>query len=572
MNKKCFYVLVFGLLLSFSGYAQSDSNAQQESKSKGSFFFSGGVYNGFFPNGPIVPIPNFEIKKLFAAIASGNYEFPMGPGNTALGLEIGYSSGSRFGGKGAVDFIPFGINAAYVFPITNFFYAGPRVRIGGLGLLGSNWNKMVFTTGARLEAELRSINFPFGLFVAGGIDIVPFAPELAILPVIEAGIRFPRGKLKKSNSPAPAKDKEPPVTNTGGSKDDLADENITASTAAIVPPPAAPEVAVVPTEPTVIVPPPVAVAPVEPTLVEPNLQEPAAIVTPPVEIAPVVPTSVEPDLPEPALPEIAAIVPQPEEPPAIVIPPVEIAPVVPAFVEPTLPEPALPEIAVIVPTPEEPAAIIIPPVEIAPVVPAFVEPTLPEPALPEIAVIVPPPEEPVTIVIPPVEPAAIIPSPVTPPSVVLPPVVPPEPTAVPAVTQAQRPPIQGITGASQAQNISVILEDGRPGILNSIYFKPDTAILIELYRSVLNGVGRRLAADPSLELIIRAYAAYFGTADGRHTVSSDRAVFSRDYLASEYGIAVNRFSTEVYGADRSPKYATEDWQTHRCVELILVRK
>ena len=532
MNKKCFYVLVFGLLLSFSGYAQSDSNAQQESKSKGSFFFSGGVYNGFFPNGPIVPIPNFEIKKLFAAIASGNYEFPMGPGNTALGLEIGYSSGSRFGGKGAVDFIPFGINAAYVFPITNFFYAGPRVRIGGLGLLGSNWNKMVFTTGARLEAELRSINFPFGLFVAGGIDIVPFAPELAILPVIEAGIRFPRGKLKKSNSPAPAKDKEPPVTNTGGSKDDLADENITASTAAIVPPPAAPEVAVVPTEPTVIVPPPVAVAPVEPTLVEPNLQEPAAIVTPPVEIAPVVPTSVEPDLPEPALPEIAAIVPQPEEPPAIVIPPVEIAPVVPAFVEPTLPEPALPEIAVIVP----------------------------------------PPEEPVTIVIPPVEPAAIIPSPVTPPSVVLPPVVPPEPTAVPAVTQAQRPPIQGITGASQAQNISVILEDGRPGILNSIYFKPDTAILIELYRSVLNGVGRRLAADPSLELIIRAYAAYFGTADGRHTVSSDRAVFSRDYLASEYGIAVNRFSTEVYGADRSPKYATEDWQTHRCVELILVRK
>ena len=535
MNKKCLSVLVFGLLLSFSGYAQPES--------KGSLFFSGGVYNGFFPNGPIAPTSNLELKKLFMAIASGNYEFPMGPGNTALGLEVGFSSGSRFGGKGAVDFIPFSINAAYVFPLTNFFYAGPRVRIGGLGLLGSDWNKVLFMPGARLEAELRSADFPFGLFVAGGIDIFPFAPELAILPLVEAGIRFPRGKLKKSSFQPPVKNTEPPLTNSGASKDDLTGQNITAPTTTIVPPP----------------------------------EEPAAIVPPPVVIEPVVPTFVEP-----ALPEIAVIVPPPEEPATIVLPPVEIEPVVPAFVEPTLQEPALPEIAVIVPPPEElvtivlppeePVAIVPPPVIIESAVPTFVEPVLPESALPEIIVIVPPPEEPVTIVIPPVEPAAIVPTPVPLPPVLSPPFVPPEPTVVPVPTPTQRPPVQGITGASQAQNISVILEDGRLGILNSIYFKPDTAVLIELYRSVLNGVGRRLAADPSLELIIRAYAAYFGTAGGRHTVSSDRAIFSRDFLITEYDISANRFSTEVYGADRSPKYATEDWQTHRCVELILVRK
>jgi len=109
------------------------------------------------------------------------------------------------------------------------------------------------------------------------------------------------------------------------------------------------------------------------------------------------------------------------------------------------------------------------------------------------------------------------------------------------------------------------------GILNSIYFEPDTAILLELFRSVLNGVGKQLAADSSLKLLIRAYAADFGTSVGRFNVSADRAQFSRDYLAAEYGISESRFFSEVYGADKSPVYATEDWQSHRCVELILFR-
>jgi outer membrane protein OmpA-like peptidoglycan-associated protein len=405
-----------------------------------------------------------------------------------------------------------------------------------------------------------STYFPFGLFVAGGIDIFPFAPELAILPVVEAGIRFPRGKFKKSSSPAYAKNKEPPATNTGDPKDDLIGQNITASTTTIVPDPAdtaaivpqpvepvaiipqptAPEVTAAPPETPVIVPPPVAVAPVVPTIVEPTPEEYAPAEVIPEESATIVPT--------PAAPEVAVI---PAEPPAILSPPVAVAPVVPTIVEPT-PEEHIPAEVI----PEEPTIVLPPAAPEAAAVPS------------EPAVIAPPP---VAVVATPTEPA-IVPSPVPPPSVVSPPVQPPEPTAASVVTQAQRAPIQGITGASQAQNISVILEDGRQGILNSIYFEPDTAVLIELYRSVLNGVGRRLAEDPSLELVIRAYAAYFGTADGRHTVSSDRAVFSRDYLATEYGISVNRFSTEVYGADRSPKYATEDWQTHRCVELILVRK
>jgi len=567
MNKKYFFALVFGLLLSFGGYAQSDSNAHSESK--GSFFFSGGVYNGFFPNGPIVPIPNFEIKKLFAVIASGNYEFPMGPGNTAIGLEAGYSSGSRFGGNGGVDFLPFGLNAAYVFPITNFFYAGPRVRIGGLGLLGSDWNKAIFTTGARLEAELRSSNFPFGLFVAGGIDIVPFAPELAILPVVEAGIRFPRGKFKKSGSTDTSKNKEPPAANTEGFKDDLDGQSITVTTTTIVPHPA--DAAPAATTPVVL--PPVTPSPAEVTIAEPTLITPA-----PAEVIPAEPTPADPGVTAASL-EPATIVPQPTETVPVAIVPTEAIPEEPAFVTPGVTavvpaEPASDEAAPVEVIPDEPAPVVAVPAETNPEEPAFVAPGTAafapaEPASDEAAPVAITPDEPVLVS----SGVAVVPTAPAPAAPASPPVASPPPVAPASVaTQAERPPIQGITGASQAQNISVILEDGRQGILNSIYFEPDTAILIELYRSVLNGVGRRLAADPSLELIIRAYAAYFGTAEGRHTVSSDRAVFSMDYLAAEYGISENRFRTEVYGADRSPKYATEDWQTHRCVELILVRK
>jgi outer membrane protein OmpA-like peptidoglycan-associated protein len=117
---------------------------------------------------------------------------------------------------------------------------------------------------------------------------------------------------------------------------------------------------------------------------------------------------------------------------------------------------------------------------------------------------------------------------------------------------------------------NVILENGRRGYLNSIYFEPDTAVLIESYRPVLHSVGRQLAADSSMRLLIRAYAADFGTSDGRYIVSVDRARFSRDFLNEQYGIALSRFSIEAYGADKTPIYATEDWVSHRCVELILV--
>jgi OOP family OmpA-OmpF porin len=122
------------------------------------------------------------------------------------------------------------------------------------------------------------------------------------------------------------------------------------------------------------------------------------------------------------------------------------------------------------------------------------------------------------------------------------------------------------------EGLNITLENGRQGILNSIYFEPDTDVLIETYRPILESVGRQLAADPGFKLLIRAYAADFGTSDGRYLVSVSRARFTRDFLTGKYGISSSRFSSEAYGADKTPIYATADWQSHRCVELILFKE
>ena len=502
MNKKCLLAFAFGLILSFSSFAQSDPNAQSESK--GNLFFSVGVYNGFFSGGPIVPFSNFEIKKLFAATIGGYYELPLGPGNAFFGLDVGYSSGSKFGGKGDVDFIPIDLTAAFVYPLVNFFYIGPRLKLGALTMLGPDWNKVVFTAGARIDAELRSTGFPLGLYVAGGIDLFPTAPELAMLPVIEAGLRYPRGKFTWFGS-SDTKNKEPAKTDTGSFKDD------SSGLVALAPAPATPT--------------PVVTDPVVPNPVAPTPNVPAPATPTPTTPTPVVPTPVTPAPNTPA-----SVVPPPATPPPVVPDPLVPTPATPT---PTTPVP---------PTPVTPAPVVPTPVAPAPVVPVPVTPT-------------PVPLPPVTPV--PAAPAPVTPAPVAPSPVVIAPAI-PAPTA--PVSVAPGTPGRNIT-----------LEDGRQGILNSIYFEPDTAVLIETYRPILESVGRQLAADPSLKLLLRAYAADFGTSDGRYIVSVDRARFSRDFFTGQYGISPSRFSIEAYGSDRTPIYATEDWESHRCVELIIFR-
>jgi outer membrane protein OmpA-like peptidoglycan-associated protein len=341
MRKNCILALVFGLILSVSAYSQTDE--------KGSFYFSAGYYSGFFNNKTIPLFSNIELDEYLNIFKlGGSYEFPFGPGNVALGLEAGYASGSRFGGRGSVDFIPINLTGIYAFQLAKVFFIGPSLKLGGFGLLGSDWFKVVPLAGARLDAELRFPFLPLSLYGAGGLDIFPTALEFGTLPVVEVGIRFPRGTLRRSDTPS------------SGNKTSLT------------------------------------------------------------------------------------------------------------------------------------------------------------------------------------------------------PVTGPEPDA--ATPSGQTDAVQrGQQGTSSS----------RQGLFRGVYFAPDTAVLLETSRSTLEEVGRQMAADPTLKLLLRAYTAPFGTASGREMVSRIRADFCRDYYIRNYGIEANRISSELYGSLREPEMHTNDWITYRCVELII---
>ena len=109
------------------------------------------------------------------------------------------------------------------------------------------------------------------------------------------------------------------------------------------------------------------------------------------------------------------------------------------------------------------------------------------------------------------------------------------------------------------------------GLINPVFFEPDSSILIESSRPNLEAVGQQLAADPSLKILLRAYTAPFGTVGGRQMVSDGRANFCRNYLIQHYGIAPDRINSELYGSERAPDHVTSssEWTYYRCVELIV---
>ena len=196
INKMLFLAFVFVAVSSALVYAQ-DNNDRNNNDHRGNLFFSGSYTRGFIADSIRIN-PGLDIFDLNIARVGAHYELPLGPGLFAFGLEAGYASGSRFGGTGGVDFFPLNLTAAYVFPLFDVFYVGPRLKTGSLAVIAPDWTRMEFMTGARLEAEFRTANFPVGFFVSGGADFFPNAVENGFLPLFEVGARFPRGTLALS--------------------------------------------------------------------------------------------------------------------------------------------------------------------------------------------------------------------------------------------------------------------------------------------------------------------------------------------------------------------------------------
>jgi outer membrane protein OmpA-like peptidoglycan-associated protein len=395
MRKNRFIALVIGIILSVSGFAHAET--------RGNLYFSAGFYYWFFGDEEIEIVPNITLIQMNAVKLGIGWELPLGPGNLSFGLEAGYSSGSRFRGTGGVDLFPINFTTAYVFPLAPILYIGPNLKFGTLLMGGDEWYRIKPLGGARLEAELRSRNFPLGLYVSGGVDLfMPANSDSSMLPVVEVGLRFPRGGLPRR----------------------------------------APQVAIA------------------------EAQRPAAI--------------------QQAPPGTAQVSAAPQPAPAAAPPPAVSTAAAPPVTPPAAP---------------------------------IVEQAVAPPAAVPLTVI---PEAP-----PPVYTPAPIPSRV------------------------------GYT------------DDGREGLLHPLYFEPDTTILVENSQLVVENVGRRLVANPSLRVLVRAFAVPYGTDDVRYLLAVNRSRVIRDSLIRNYGIAPSRIIVEAFGTEGVLERVRDEWETNRCAELLV---
>jgi hypothetical protein len=109
---------------------------------------------------------------------------------------------------------------------------------------------------------------------------------------------------------------------------------------------------------------------------------------------------------------------------------------------------------------------------------------------------------------------------------------------------------------------------GRPR-RNSIYFVSNSVELPEQYLSVLDNAGKRLAANPSSRLTLRAYNAprnkiqtQIFNDDKTPALSAVRVRFCMEYLAEHYGISEERISVEYRAAGSNSGI-------YNCVDIIL---
>jgi len=120
---------------------------------------------------------------------------------------------------------------------------------------------------------------------------------------------------------------------------------------------------------------------------------------------------------------------------------------------------------------------------------------------------------------------------------------------------------------------NIIIEQTESGktvrMLNAVYFEPNSVVMIEKYRPILDEAGARLKADPKLRITLRAYAAPLGTTEWQTVISAARAWFCAEYYIKQYGISDERMKIEYYGGEKTPEFVDASWESYRCVELIL---
>jgi len=109
----------------------------------------------------------------------------------------------------------------------------------------------------------------------------------------------------------------------------------------------------------------------------------------------------------------------------------------------------------------------------------------------------------------------------------------------------------------------------------AVYFRADSAVLIEEYRPVLDDAGKQLRADPALRITLKGYTAPKGTDEGMTALSAARSWYCVEYLMKKYGIAEDRMNIEFYGADATGADESAEqkpWEYRRRVDIFIERE
>jgi hypothetical protein len=128
-----------------------------------------------------------EFRLMAGLKAGAGYGLSLGAGTLALGAEAGFAQAGTF------TMIPASLSAAYDIPLGSAFSVGAGILAGAYFVTGNSIG-MSPLFGGRLRGELSSPRKRAGLYIGAGADLALESRDVAVMPVIETGLRLRPGK------------------------------------------------------------------------------------------------------------------------------------------------------------------------------------------------------------------------------------------------------------------------------------------------------------------------------------------------------------------------------------------
>ncbi len=117
-----------------------------------------------------------------------------------------------------------------------------------------------------------------------------------------------------------------------------------------------------------------------------------------------------------------------------------------------------------------------------------------------------------------------------------------------------------------------IVDEGIAISLEDIKFQPDSAILVQSEQQKLDKIAEILKRYPDRDILVGGHTALAGTAEGRLTLSLERAAVVAEYLISKGVRSADRIVVRGYGAEKplADNRTEEGMRKNRRVEITIL--